>query len=503
MKKWTGLAIAFGLAILACAFSVMMTQGNQNVLAEAGIENTLLNQKISTLTSTPSQVTKIYSSGQLLGVVQDYSKIQSLLKEMYKERYEQDFPNTKLELGEDIVTLQEISYYSYENIDDQICQYLKEHDLFAVESNRIEFSDENDVYATIYVKNIQDFYDARDQYLLNFITPESLETIRSGNSTPELKTYGSREVNLEILEKITVVEGKASSTNILKDKQEILEYLSYGAEPDLEKKYYTVLEGDQIEGVGAKNSGLSAQQIVTINSDQLENVNQLIKPGMVLNVTYFRSPITVKVTMERVAKEIVYPEKTLYMQDPEMREGVQKTVQTEETGMRNAFYEETWINGINTGGVEVSSIITKQPVQEIVNVGTLVIPGTGTGKFRWPVDNPRISCRWGCYSGHQATDIQNAYNRYGNLYAADRGTIVEASYQSINGYYQIIDHNNGYKSYYGHMNKPAFFSVGTNVEKGDVIGQIGMTGVATGPHVHFFIMYKGVRKNPCDGFLEC
>ena len=69
--------------------------------------------------------------------------------------------------------------------------------------------------------------------------------------------------------------------------------------------------------------------------------------------------------------------------------------------------------------------------------------------------------------------------------------------------YIIIDHNNGYETYYGHMNVPSPLQVGDVVDKGDVIGQIGMTGLATGPHTHFFIMYEGERYNPCDGFLPC
>ncbi|MBR2830420.1 MAG: M23 family metallopeptidase [Solobacterium sp.] len=46
-------------------------------------------------------------------------------------------------------------------------------------------------------------------------------------------------------------------------------------------------------------------------------------------------------------------------------------------------------------------------------------------------------------------------------------------------------------------------AVGTAVDKGDVIGNIGMTGLATGPHVHFFIIENGERRNPCNGFLDC
>ena len=502
MKKWIPIAAALVLSALIAGLWPALSRANQVVQAEGKVEESLLPQQIETLSAQPLTVKKIYNAGKLVGVVSDYAKIEALLDEVYHSVYETDFPNTRLELGEDMIVTEELSYYRYENIDEALCAYLREGDLFSVETNRIDFSDENDVYATIYVKNLQDFYDARDQYLLNFVSKETLDTVRMGQSTPELKTYGTREVNIDVLEKMTVTTDRASSSNILKDKQEILHYLSYGAEPNLEMKYYTVVEGDMIDGVGTKN-GLSAQQVVSINSDQLESVDQLIQPGMVLNVTNFQSPITVRVTKERVAKEEVYPEDPIYKEDPNMKEGSYVTDISAQNGSRNAFYEEVWINGENTSGTLVSSIITRQPIREETRVGTKVIPGVGTGTFRWPVDNPSITCRWGCYAGHQAIDIKNSYNRYGNLYAADRGTVVEASYSSINGYYQIIDHNNGYKTYYGHMNRPAFNKVGQNVEKGEIIGQIGMTGRATGPHVHFFIYEGSRRRNPCDGFLPC
>ena len=107
-----------------------------------------------------------------------------------------------------------------------------------------------------------------------------------------------------------------------------------------------------------------------------------------------------------------------------------------------------------------------------------------------------ITCSWYCYSGHQATDVQNRYNFWGHVLASDRGTVVTNSFDYMGGYYMIIDHNNGYQTYYGHMSSPGFYPPGTVVQQGEPIGNIGMTGYATGPHVHFEIRYNGVRLDP-------
>ena len=202
-------------------------------------------------------------------------------------------------------------------------------------------------------------------------------------------------------------------------------------------------------------------------------------------------------------KEIIYPE-TIYMEDESIRVGVVEQKQVGVNGSKNSLYLERWINGVLISGTLQSSVDTLRPVNEIIAVGTLEIPGVGTGTFRWPVDNPYISCGWGCYWGHQAIDIQNAYDHWGNIYAADRGVIIENSYNWISGNYVYIDHNNGYISYYGHMNVPSPLPVGTIVDKGDIIGQLGMTGRATGPHTHFWIGTDYYNKlNPCNGFLDC
>lgn len=55
--------------------------------------------------------------------------------------------------------------------------------------------------------------------------------------------------------------------------------------------------------------------------------------------------------------------------------------------------------------------------------------------FRLPVDNPRITCNWGCYAGHKAVDVLDSLNEYGNVYAVEEGIVLENDYNNVNGYY--------------------------------------------------------------------
>lgn len=121
-----------------------------------------------------------------------------------------------------------------------------------------------------------------------------------------------------------------------------------------------------------------------------------------------------------------------------------------------------------------------------------------TTEYRLPVDNAKISCGYGCYEGHTATDMINEEDEYGNVYAIADGTVTEAAYNGINGHYILIDHGEGITSYYGHLNKSAYFSNGDTVVKGDIIGQIGMSGRVSGPHVHFVITIDGIRIDPME-----
>ena len=84
--------------------------------------------------------------------------------------------------------------------------------------------------------------------------------------------------------------------------------------------------------------------------------------------------------------------------------------------------------------------------------------------------------------------------------AAAAGVVTAASYDGGYGLMVDIDHENGYATWYAHLSSTEV-RIGEHVLKGQVIGRVGMTGFATGPHVHYQIMHDGTPIDPTP-FLD-
>ena len=101
----------------------------------------------------------------------------------------------------------------------------------------------------------------------------------------------------------------------------------------------------------------------------------------------------------------------------------------------------------------------------------------------------------GASSYHQGVDL--SADEGTPIYASRGGQVSAATYGSAAGYYVKINHLDGFSSIYMHMTHYTV-SVGQNVSQGQVIGYVGKTGVATGYHLHFGIMYNGAYVNPAN-----
>jgi len=106
----------------------------------------------------------------------------------------------------------------------------------------------------------------------------------------------------------------------------------------------------------------------------------------------------------------------------------------------------------------------------------------------------RVSPTTGASTYHQGVDLDTGTGW--SVVAARAGTAY-TSYSGTAGNYVTIDHHDGFKSIYMHLNGFAIGS-GTNVSAGQLIGYTGSTGVSTGDHLHFGISLNGVWVNPCN-----
>ena len=122
-------------------------------------------------------------------------------------------------------------------------------------------------------------------------------------------------------------------------------------------------------------------------------------------------------------------------------------------------------------------------------------PNLGTGYFVWPVAPPYLLTQeyWG---GHPAIDI-NTYFRQ-PIFASDSGTVRFSGWDDTGyGNLVIIDHGNGYRTYYAH-NEANLVSAGQVVVQGQQIAESGSTGNSSGEHLDFRIFYGGSFFNPLE-----
>jgi len=123
--------------------------------------------------------------------------------------------------------------------------------------------------------------------------------------------------------------------------------------------------------------------------------------------------------------------------------------------------------------------------------------------LRTPVEFTRISSAFSTGRMHPILGYMRAHQ--GVDYAAPTGTPIRAAGNGKitfrgwrNGYgnFVTIQHNATISTAYGHMSRFANEKLGEKVKQGETIGYVGMTGLATGPHLHYEFRVNGVHRDP-------
>lgn len=120
----------------------------------------------------------------------------------------------------------------------------------------------------------------------------------------------------------------------------------------------------------------------------------------------------------------------------------------------------------------------------------------------WPVIGGEVTDGYGVrgnpFGGgsaefHSGQDI--AAPRGTPVLAAADGFVSQASYQSGYGQIVVIDHGNGLTTRYGHLSKIEA-TLGQEMKRGELLGEVGSTGRSTGPHLHYEVRFNDVAVNP-------
>ena len=154
-----------------------------------------------------------------------------------------------------------------------------------------------------------------------------------------------------------------------------------------------------------------------------------------------------------------------------------------------------------SGNYDESELLYKDSVLASTTTdGTQSSSGVATGVFLYPTKGTITSTfagrtLFGEYEFHGALDIANKEGT--PIYAADGGTVTYAAPLSTYGNCIRIEHGNGLETLYAHLSAYNI-KKGDKVYKGQQIAEMGETGRATGPHLHFEVRVNGTRVDPMN-----
>ncbi|MGV6806570.1 MAG: peptidoglycan DD-metalloendopeptidase family protein [bacterium] len=179
----------------------------------------------------------------------------------------------------------------------------------------------------------------------------------------------------------------------------------------------------------------------------------------------------------------------------------------------SVLYEEQYLDGefIGTGNILAASFTnegkTFKAVRFVDDLGRADYyspEGRVMRKafLRAPLDFTRVSSNFNPNRLHPVfktkrphRGVDYAAPRGTPVYAAGQGKVIASAYSKANGNYVFIQHGEKYVTKYLHLNKRRV-KKGERVDQRKVIGTVGSTGYATGPHLHYEFLVDGVHRNP-------
>lgn len=307
--------------------------------------------------------------------------------------------------------------------------------------------------------------------------------------------------NLDFNEQVEIKSTYVQASGILNEKQAMEALLANTKQVQT----YELKEGDNIWDI-AVEYGTTMENILHMNP-QIEDETRM-QIGEVINLEV-PDPILSITTAEKATFKELIPAEIEYVPFSDLYIDDTKVYQQGHDGIKEISVLVHKTNDIEVSRDLISEKVLKEPKTKVVAYGTKEKPKNmvdsntsadvsySNGGFMHPLNGAgTISSPYG-YRGssfHKGIDI--AASAGTPIYAASAGTVIYSGYN--NGGYGnliILDHGNGYQTYYAHCSS-LYIRVGQTVSAGQNIAGVGNTGDSFGNHVHFEIRNEGTPINP-------
>lgn len=264
-----------------------------------------------------------------------------------------------------------------------------------------------------------------------------------------------------------------------------------------QQEHYVVKNGDNLWNIARSHNLLV--------SDLLK-ANPQISPGRLhggdeLHLSTTQPLVSVLVISSQVTQEPI-PCDVQVQSDGNLWRGQTRVIQPGADGMAEVSYQVVRLNDQTLKRDVLTRRVLKQPQPRLVAEGmrrTVAYAGgasrgSGSGVLSWPVSGT-ITSSFGYRGGEFHTGMDICTTSGAPVKAAASGTVTFAGWGGGYGNCITVDHGDGLATRYAHLSR-IDVSGGERVSKGEVIGKVGATGRATGPHLHFEVISNGSVMNP-------
>ena len=456
----------------------------------------------------PSYVYQVYLDGEKIGLLESKDELYDLINKEQKELKEQ-YNVDQVYPPRGFKLIKKQTYDEELMSAEEIYNYIKDKKQFTIKGYTITSKKKDSKQEPIYINVIDSkLFDNSVTSIINTFIGEDRYKQYSDNTQPEIKDTGYIIEKMYFDDNIKVREAYISADEkIYTDEAELTKYLLFG---DVNTyKEYVVKQGDTVETIAFDNE-LNPSELLIANDD-INSEDTLLKIGQKINVALI-NPVLSLVYEEVVVRDVEQYFETVYVDDPTQYVGVNKVKTEGQNGINRTTARVQFVNGIQSDGVFFigEDKVIKPVVNKVIAKGTKKIPvssGGGGGQvvivddgseWLWPINSYYIGSGYGWRSGvfHDGVDIPRPTGTA--IYAALEGTVIWSGWGGPAGgnagINVVIQHANGYSTVYAHCSRTVV-KKGDYVKRGQKVAEVGMTGMASGPHLHFGVFVGSPYSN--------